>query len=141
MSCHADIDKYQLISDTTNPNVLVSHEWLPNQALHFANVRCIECHAEISDSLLVAHNIQTKDKAVKLCAECHSQNSLLMASLYKFQTKERRNKLGFVNAAILNESYIIGANRNIYLNIASFVIFGLVLLTIFGHAILRIIKK
>jgi len=141
LSCHADIAKYQLISDTTNPNVLVSHEWLPNQAAHFANVRCIECHAEINDSIMVAHNVQTKDKAVKLCVECHSQNSLLMASLYKFEVKERRNKLGFVNAAILNDSYIIGANRNIYLNIASFVIFGLVLIVIFGHAILRIIRK
>ncbi len=141
LSCHADIGKYQLLSDNMNPNVLVSHEWLPNQALHFASVRCIECHTEINDSILVAHNVQTKDKAVKLCVECHSQNSLLMASLYKFQSLERRNKLGFFNAAILNESYIIGANRNIYLNIASFVIFGLVLLVIFGHGILRIIKK
>lgn len=141
LSCHADISKYQLISDITNPNVLVSHEWLPNQALHFAHVRCIECHAEINDSILVAHNVQTKDKAVKLCVECHSQNSLLMASLYKYEEREKRNALGFFNAVILDDTYIIGANRNIYLNIISLVLFGMVIIGIGIHAFLRTIKK
>jgi len=141
LSCHADINKYQLISDKINPNVLVKHEWLPNQALHFANVRCIECHAERNDSILVSHNIQTKDKAVKQCVECHSQNSLLMASLYRFQVKESRNKLGFFNASVLSESYIIGANRNYYLNVISIVIFGLVFAGVLFHGILRILKK
>ncbi len=141
LSCHADIDKYQLIVDFDNPDVFKTHAWLPNQTAHWQNVRCIECHVERDDNLLVAHNVQPKEKAVKICVECHSQNSLLLASLYKYEVQERRNKLGFVNAAILNDSYIIGANRNIYLNIASFVIFGLVLVVIIGHAILRIIKK
>jgi hypothetical protein len=141
LSCHADINKYQLISDKDNPNVLEKHEWLPNQALHFTSVRCIECHAEKNDSILVSHNIQTKDKAVKQCVECHSKNSLLMASLYKFQVKETRNKLGFFNAAILNESYIIGANRNYYLNVISIVLFGMVFAGVLIHGLLRIIKK
>jgi len=141
LSCHADINKYQLISNNINPNVLEKHEWLPNQALHFANVRCIECHAERNDSMLISHNIQTKDKAVKQCVECHSQNSLLMASLYKFQIREKRNKLGFFNASILSESYIIGANRNYYLNVVSIVIFGLVFTGVLFHGLLRFLKK
>jgi len=141
LSCHADIDKYQLISDQTNPNILEKHEWLPNQALHFASVRCIECHAERNDSILISHNIQTKDKAVKQCVECHSQNSLLMASLYKFQIREKRNKLGFFNASVLSESYIIGANRNYYLNVASIVIFGLVFAGVLFHGLLRFLNK
>lgn len=141
LSCHADIDKYQLITDNAKPNVLVSHDWLPNQALHFASVRCIECHTEVNDTILVAHNVQPKEKAVKKCVECHSKNSLLMASLYKFQAQEQRSKLGFFNAAILNDSYIIGANRNIYLNIISLVMFGMVIVGIGIHAFLRILKK
>ncbi len=141
LSCHANIDKYQLISDKQNPNILQKHEWLPNQALHFANVRCIECHAEKNDSILVAHNIQPKEKAVKACVECHSQNSILMASLYKFQAKERRNSLGFFNAAILNNSYIIGANRNFYLNIVSIGLFVLVFAGVIIHGLLRFIKN
>ncbi|MEZ5197441.1 MAG: cytochrome c3 family protein [Bacteroidales bacterium] len=47
MSCHTDINKYQLISFKDNPNIIDQHEWLPNQAVHFLNVRCIECHARL----------------------------------------------------------------------------------------------
>lgn len=142
LSCHADLDMYNIILDEENPNLLNTHDWLPNQGLHFANVRCIECHAQINDSLLVAHLVLPKEQAVQLCTECHSSNSLMMASLYKHQTIVQRGNIGFVNAAILNEAYVVGANRNYYLNIISAVIFGLTLLGIFTHAILRaIIKK
>jgi Zn finger protein HypA/HybF involved in hydrogenase expression len=141
LSCHADIDKYQLISDKQNPNILEKHEWLPNQSLHFASVRCIECHAKSNDSILVSHLIQPKELAVKKCVECHSQNSILMASLYKFQIMEDRSKLGFSNAALLDNAYLIGANRNYYLNVISIVFYGLILLVILIHAFLRITLK
>ena len=141
LSCHADINKYQLISDQENPNILEKHDWLPNQQLHFANVRCIECHAKTNDSIMVAHLIQPKELAVKRCVECHSQNSILEASLYKFQARENRNKLGFFNPSLLENSYIIGANRNYYLNIISIFVYGFTLLVILIHAFLRIIIK
>ena len=141
LECHADIDMYQLITEKENPNILKTHNWLPNQELHFANVRCIECHARINDSLLVAHQILPKDQAVKRCVECHSTNSLLMASLYKHQIREKRGLTGFVNAAIMNEAYVIGANRSPLLNNVSLIIFGLVLLAVIGHGVLRIIKR
>ncbi|MFP4469838.1 MAG: hypothetical protein ACLFPE_04110 [Bacteroidales bacterium] len=141
LECHADVDIYQLLTEEENPNILKTHDWLPNQELHFASVRCIECHTRISDSLLVAHQIVPKDQAVKRCVECHSSNSLLMASLYKHQTQEQRGKKGFLNAAILNEAYVIGANRSPLLNNISLIVFGLVLLAIVAHAILRIIKS
>jgi hypothetical protein len=108
---------------------------------HFRNVRCIECHTKVNDSLLVAHRILGKEKAVKLCVECHSTNSILMASLYKYQAKEKRNELGFINASILNQSYVIGANRNLFLNIISLVIFGFTIIGIVIHSALRKIKQ
>jgi hypothetical protein len=141
LSCHADVDKYQLITDKENPNILETHDWLPNQRLHFRNVRCIECHAELNNDILVSHNIQDKENAVRMCVECHSQNSLLMASLYKFQAQEKRNTLGFFNATILNDSYVIGANRNYFLNMTSMAIFGLVILGIAIHILLRVKAK
>lgn len=140
LSCHADIDKYQLITSKENPNVIEMHDWLPNQVAHFASVRCIECHAHTSEDVMVAHQIQPKEKAVKKCVECHSKNSILMNSLYKYELQENRKSYGFSNAAILDNSYIIGANRNYYLNVLSGVFFGLVLLTIMIHATLRILK-
>jgi hypothetical protein len=142
LSCHADITKYQLVTDKTNPNLIEKHDWLPNQNLHFQNVRCIECHARVNDSLLVSHNIQPKAKAVRRCVECHSTDSKLMASLYKHTSAQNRNKLGFFNGAILkNEAYVIGANRNYYLNIISIVIVAAGFLGIAIHASLRIINR
>lgn len=141
LNCHADIDNYQMLTENENPNILKTHDWLPNQKLHFSSVRCIECHAENNDSILVAHMVQPKDKAVRKCVECHQANSILLASLYKYQVQERRNKAGFFNASMMTESYVIGANRNFYLNIISLIVFGFVIIGIATHSIIRIIKK
>jgi Zn finger protein HypA/HybF involved in hydrogenase expression len=141
LNCHGDITKYQMLTDKVNPNILKKHEWLPNQALHFKNVRCIECHARSNDSILVAHNIQPKAKAVRRCVECHSTNSILMASLYKHKVQEERSKAGFYNGVIMNEGYVIGANRNYYLGLISLIMFGFVAFGIAIHATLRILKR
>jgi len=141
LNCHADVTKYQMLTDKVNPNILQKHEWLPNQALHFKNVRCIECHARANDSILVAHNIQPKAKAVRRCVECHSTNSILMATLYKYKVKEGRSKAGFYNGIIMNEGYVIGANRNYYLGLISLIMFACVAAGILIHATLRIVKR
>ena len=141
LSCHANVSKYQLLTTLDNPNILNTHEWLPNQGLHFKSVRCIECHTEINDSILVAHNVQPKEKAVKRCVDCHSKNSMLLTSLYKMQFTDQRSITGFSNASILDEAYIIGANRNIYLNRLSIGLFCFVLLFIALHAVLRLTIK
>jgi len=140
LDCHSDFTRYQILSEKEEVKVIDSHEWLPNQASHFSSVRCIECHTRINDTILVAHHIVPKEEAVRKCSECHSQNSILMASLYKFQSKESR-KDGFLNGIIMNESYVIGANRNKYLNILSAVIFAITLVVVGIHIVFRIIKK
>jgi predicted CXXCH cytochrome family protein len=137
LGCHADESRFGLLSDRDIFNMLDRHEWLPNHLAHFKSVRCIECHAEVNENILVAHKILPKEKAVKKCVECHSQNSLLLASLYKYQSKEKREKQGFLNGAILTETYVIGANRNYLLNMASLGIFGLVLIGVIIHAVMR----
>ena len=63
-----------------------------------------------------------------------------MASLYKFESKEQRRD-GFFNGIILNESYVIGANRNEYLNLFSLIIFIGVIGVIAIHIMLRIRKN
>lgn len=141
LSCHSDINKYQLITAEAKPNIIEKHDWLPNQVAHFASIRCIECHAEFSDQVLVSHQIKSKENAVKKCVECHSKNSMLLASLYKYNVNESRRKFGFFNSDNLIDSYIIGANRNYYLNVLSAIIFGFVVLIVLVHAILRTIKK
>jgi predicted CXXCH cytochrome family protein len=140
LNCHTDFNHYQLLTDKKEINIIQKHDWLPNQAAHFANVRCIECHTKINNNIPVSHLIKPKTEAVKLCNECHSQNSILMASLYKFESKEQRRN-GFFNGIILNESYVIGANRNEYLNLLSLIIFIGVIGVIGVHIAFRIRKS
>jgi hypothetical protein len=60
-----------------------------------------------------------------------------MASLYKFESKEQRRD-GFFNGIILNASYVIGANRNEYLNFISLIIFFAVIVIIVVHIVYRV---
>lgn len=140
LNCHSNFNRFQLLSERDEINILKKHEWLPNQPSHFSSVRCIECHTKVNDSILVSHLILPKEEAVRLCNECHSQNSLLMASLYKFKSREQRSD-GFLNGIILNESYVIGANRNSYLGFLSIGIFAIVIIIISIHIFFRIIRK
>ncbi|HKL66594.1 MAG TPA: hypothetical protein VJ877_01785, partial [Bacteroidales bacterium] len=67
--------------------------------------------------------------------------SRLLASLYKFRSQEFRSEVGFLNGVILNQSYVIGANRNVILNILSVVIFGAVILVIAVHVFFRVLRR
>ncbi|MBS4059630.1 MAG: cytochrome c3 family protein [Bacteroidetes bacterium] len=140
-SCHDNPDHFQRISDSLKMPLEQIHSFLPNYKLHFSAVRCIECHTSVEDTMWVAHNILEKELAVKKCVECHSANTMLMSSLYKYQNIEARRNRGTLNAVFLNESYVIGANRNVYLNILSLVLFGMTILGIMIHVYFRIKSK
>lgn len=155
LSCHDNMTKYQLVSEDAKPQLVEIHNWLPNQELHFRRVRCIECHTEVQDSLMVSHNVLRKEHARRNCVECHSANSILQASLYKYQNlKTRTNEgensqksiLSFFTAgssdeSFSNEYYVIGASRVPYLNTLFAIIFFATLGGIAVHTILRILKK
>jgi len=141
ISCHNNMNKYQLVSDHENPQLIQAHDWLPNQKLHFEHVRCIECHTVVVDSLNVSHKIHGRENSEKLCAECHSANSLLQASLYKYQNLQARSEDGNINTIISNESYVIGAYQNPLLNLLSIIIFISTLFGISIHILFRILKK
>jgi len=140
LRCHANFDRFSLLTDREEIVVVESHDWLPNQAAHFKNARCIECHTEVNDSILIAHKILPKEEAVQKCTECHSRDSRLMHTLYKFQNLEER-KGGFVNGIMINNTYVIGANQNVWLSRLSFLVFGLTFLVILFHTYLRIRKQ
>jgi Zn finger protein HypA/HybF involved in hydrogenase expression len=140
MECHAHSDKIMSLSGASLPALNVTHSWLPHLDLHWKSVRCLDCHSD-PDVKGVSHLILPKEKAVKNCVECHSQNSRLVQSLYKFKAKKERNEYGFFNAVLFNDSYVIGATRNYYLNLASFIIFGAIVIFISIHSYLRYISK
>jgi hypothetical protein len=140
LNCHGDVKNYQLLTNKVKPNILQKHEWLPNQASHFTNVRCIECHAKNEDTLVVAHHIVAKSQAVRKCESCHSKNSILYASLYKYQVSEKIQKEGVIKGLLMGDATSIGPDKSNTLNIISLVIFGLTILVIITHAVLRIKK-
>jgi hypothetical protein len=139
LKCHVNSGKYKLYSDMKIKSFNNLHKWLPNQKLHLTNTRCIDCHSIIHDSVATPHNITVAKNAVKNCEACHSDQSRLMTSLYKYKVKESRRNYGFVNAVIINNAYVVGANRNHILNKTSIIIFSLLLFTILIHILLRII--
>ncbi len=149
LSCHDNMARYQLVSDTANLQVVQIHDWLPNQELHFRRVRCIECHTQVQDSLLVSHNIMRKEHATRNCVECHSENSMLQASLYRYQNLQARtDQNGFLaalsgseNNDLSYEYYVIGASRIPFLNLIYAVIFFATLGGIAIHTTFRILKK
>ncbi|ALO15059.1 cytochrome c nitrite reductase pentaheme subunit [Salinivirga cyanobacteriivorans] len=140
LDCHGDLTRYQLFTEQEQPQIMETHDWLPNQELHFKNVRCIECHTSVQDTMNVSHKILAKEKAVKKCVECHSTNSLLSNKLYKYKRTSDRSS-GFYNDVILNEAYVVGANRNKHLNNISLLIFALTFGGILVHIIMRIVKR
>lgn len=141
LSCHADMKKFQMVSGKANPELVKVHSWLPNQELHFKHVRCIECHTEVIDSLMVSHNILSKDKAVKKCVECHSANSRLKASLYKYENLQKRSEDGSIGSFLSNSSYVIGTHQSPVLKLLSYIIFIATLIGIVIHSIFRLLKK
>jgi hypothetical protein len=45
LDCHSNYNRFQLLSDKEEVNLMKKHDWLPDQAAHFRSVRCIECHS------------------------------------------------------------------------------------------------
>lgn len=141
MSCHNDMKKYSLVSGHENPQLVTVHDWLPNQELHFKHVRCIECHTEVVDGLMVSHNIRGKKEAVKNCVECHSTDSRLKASLYKYQNLQQRSENGNINTVISNSSYVIGTMQVPGLKTLSLIIFLATIGGVAVHVFFRIRKS
>jgi hypothetical protein len=141
LSCHDNMNRYQAVAGRENPIIVEVHDWLPNQTLHFRNVRCIECHTEVTDSLLVSHNILPKEEAVRNCAECHSANSLLKASLYKYENLRARSEEGALKSVFTNQSYVIGTNQSPILKTIFSILFLAAAAGIIIHIIFRILKK
>jgi len=121
--------------------MLSKHTWLPSAENHFKNVRCIDCHAEIHEDVMVPHHIVEKENAVRLCVECHTSDSRLLHSLYKYQLQQERVEKGFVNGVISGQSYVIGANRSLWLNWIGAILILMVAGGIIIHTIIRIIKR
>lgn len=136
MQCHLSEARFASLTGRRFPVLEEVHAWLPNTAMHWEKVRCVDCHSSYAAPNL-SHNILSKDQAVRNCESCHSANTILRSKLYAHQAREERQKFGFINGSLMNNAYVIGSTRNAWLDVLSMSIFGLLFGGIGLHAFLR----
>lgn len=147
LDCHNNDQKFaefggKLTPEKPRPDLDKIHDWLPNTQRHWESARCVDCHTPpVSQTSVVSlsHEILDKEKARKDCATCHSQNSALNLSLYRHVRETETRERGFANAAFLSNAYVIGATRNIYLDMLGLIMVGGTLVGVTVHGLLRII--
>ena len=147
LGCHNNDQKFakfggKLTPEKPRPNIDKLHAWLPNTQRHWESARCVDCHTPpVSQTSVVSlsHEILNKEKARKDCATCHSPNSALNLGLYRHVRETETRERGFANAAFLSNAYVIGATRNIYLDMLGLIMVGGTLAGVAMHGLLRII--
>lgn len=135
LRCHGSSTEFQALVRKAPPDLDRAHEWLPNRDMHWSQVRCLDCHSSYAP--MSAHLILAKEEAVRKCESCHSANSVLMLKLYRYRRAEETQQLGFLNAAIVNDAYVIGATRNFVIDFAGLSVMGATLVGIALHLLLR----
>jgi hypothetical protein len=141
LECHSGMGKFDLLYGDPQSTLLAKHEWLPDPVNHFKSARCIECHTEIREDMLVAHNIRPKEEAVKTCAECHSADSRLKHTLYKYQLQQQREEKGVFSSIVSGRGFVLGTNPSPLLNLLSLIMVGMAFGGIIIHSLIRIFKK
>ncbi|MBF0142202.1 MAG: cytochrome c3 family protein [Magnetococcales bacterium] len=123
LSCHGPDGQLNQWSRRSFRTLDASHRWLPKAALHWRNVRCVECHTP-GETIGVSHIILGAPSAERKCVACHSRDSLLLTKLYQHRVFEERQQAGFFNSVVLNDAYIIGMTRNRFLDWIGFLAVG-----------------
>lgn len=139
LDCHESEERFRAMApkDKKRPDLERIHKWLPNTRLHWAAVRCVDCHTPAAK--MVSHEIVNKDKAERDCVTCHNRETALRTRLYRHLVQSEQEQLGFANSVVLSNSYVVGATRNRYVDWG---IIGLAVLTVggvAGHGLLRIL--
>ena len=98
LNCHGKGHNYHgnYGTDSIKTDMMAIHQWLPEAEVHLNNLRCIDCHAAVNDSMMVSHHIRPKEQAVKDCKACHIENSLLLKTLYKNRPASGKKKARFL---------------------------------------------
>ncbi|MEO5367160.1 MAG: cytochrome c3 family protein [Magnetococcus sp. WYHC-3] len=140
LNCHRSTQRFAALTRRTLPVLEVAHAWLPNLAMHWQKVRCIECHTPHQAE--TSHRILGARQAERRCVACHSKDSILLTKLYKFSGKgEQGAKAGFANAGLMENAYLIGSTRNDFLDWFSAILLGMTVLGVGGHGVMRFLTS
>ena len=136
LRCHGSELEFRTFAQRAPPDLDAAHQWLPNRDLHWRSVRCVDCHT-VSEGAVASHRILPKTQALSQCESCHREASVLKLKTYRYERAVEQDKYGFMNTAILNDAYVIGATRNQTLDWIGMSLAALTFLGILGHALLR----
>ncbi len=112
-----------------------SHVWLPKREMHWAAVRCLDCHTpapETPDGRL-SHRILSAADSARHCITCHARDSDLLTRLQQYRPEADQAPRGLLARALFNESYVVGMSRNPALDALSLGILALTLLALIAH--------
>lgn len=137
LACHAATTHPGPLADPAKPDIQGVHPWLPHAGLHWRSTRCVDCHAPHTAPL--SHVLLTDD-AVRDCALCHTGDSILLSGLYRREGADGR-EVGFLNATILRDAYVVGATPNLVLDRVAAGLVGAVLLLMAAHVAWRVSRR
>jgi len=134
LHCHMDGATVRL-ADPAKPSLLAAHRYLPYAEAHLEGTRCVDCHTNVKPN--VAHDLPKGKAADQGCNSCHSLDSALLRRLYRY-AGDSGSALGFHNARLLQDGYVMGANRNRWTDIAAYLLMSLGLVLVLVHGGWRI---
>lgn len=140
LSCHDSAARFKSLTVREFPEMARAHAWLPKPGMHWRKVRCLDCHTSYEPPNL-SHRVLPKERAVKDCVKCHRADSVLLTKLYRFEAERAADAHGFLNGALWNNAYVVGATRNLWLERALAAILALTLLGIAGHGAARFVAS
>lgn len=129
LHCHMDGSSVTL-RDPATPNLLEAHAYLPHAKLHIDGTRCIDCHTTVTKA--VTHDLPEGKAADQGCNTCHSIDSVLLRRLYRY-AELREPKLGFSNSRMLEDAYVMGANRNLWTDVLAYFLISMSFVLVFIH--------
>lgn len=121
------------IADPAKPSLVAEHAALPFAARHLRKARCIDCHSDVEQGN--SHTLLTGNNTTA-CESCHARVSSL-SRLYHHARNDSTLKV--TNAAILKNSYVMGATRFIWLDATFYLAMGGVLFAIIAHVLWRFV--
>jgi len=122
------------IADPAKESLVAEHTALPFAARHLRKARCIDCHADANQKH--SHTLLRGNDTVA-CASCHTRVSSL-SHLYSYARHDTSSWV--TNAVMLKHSYVMGATRFTWLDVAFYLALGAVVLMIIAHVIWRLIS-
>jgi len=156
---------YETLTDKKLLDQKMGHWFLPNKKKHFESVRCVDCHGEKqgrNPHVILA----VKDTKVN-CEYCHSKTSAMTTVLNRYREEQRAysmidkglfddgklkkdnaalivaskgradSVLGFMNANLLDNTYVTGITQTPWLNATFLKFLAVILLVILIHSLLR----